>query len=114
MGKEKELPEPVRRFLNRLTVTDVMNLIAFSAGSYATYKGIKGLEEVTEILPDWLKIISPLSPFLYQIVIPSEAAKKLSEFDKIVIALLGGYSTVKLVPRLAEITTEALQAAVMM
>ena len=114
MTKEKQLPEPIRRFLNRLTVTDAMNLIAFGAGSYATYKGITGLADITEIIPDWLKIISPLSPFLYQIVIPSEAAKKLTEVDKISLALLGGYSTVKLVPRLAEISTEALQAAVMM
>ena len=108
---ENSFCDHLGKFMDRLTFTDILNIVAFSAGSYATYQGIQKAAEVADVIPDWLKIAAPLSPFLYQIVIPTEVAKHMSEVDKVVLALLGGYSTVKLAPIVVKATVEAGQAA---
>lgn len=107
---ENSIADHVGMFIDRLTFTDVLNVIAFSGGAYATYFGIQKAAEVANVIPDWLKIISPLSPFLYQIVVPTEVAKNMSELDKVVLAMLGGYSTVRLAPIVIQATTEAGKA----
>ena len=104
---ENSFSDHLGKFVDRLTFTDVLNIIAFSGGTYATYQGITKAAEVSEAIPDWLKIISPLSPFLYQIVIPTEVAANMTEVDKVVLALLGGYSTVKLAPIVVRAAVEA-------
>ena len=98
---ENSITRHAGKFIDKLTLTDALNLVAFGAGSYATYRGIEAAAAVGEALPDWLKIISPLSPFLYQLVIPTETAKNMTALDRIALALLGGYSTIKFVPALA-------------
>jgi hypothetical protein len=105
--ESKHITDHVGRFVDRLTMSDLLNVIAFSAGAYATYFGVTKAAELSSKIPDWLKIISSLSPFLYQIVIPSEVAKNMSETDKLVLALLGGYSTVKLAPVVVQATVSA-------
>ena len=109
---ENSFSDHLGKFIDRLTFTDVLNIIAFSGGAYATYQGITKAAEVSEAIPDWLKIISPLSPFLYQIVVPTEVAANMTEVDKIVLALLGGYSTVRLAPIVIQATGEAVIGAV--
>jgi len=109
---EASFADHVGKFIDRLTFTDVLNIIAFSGGAYATYQGITKAAEVSEAIPDWLKWISPLSPFLYQLVIPTQIAADLSEVDKVVLALLGGYSTVKLVPVVVRAAVEAVPSAI--
>lgn len=108
---ENSIADHLGKFVDRLTFTDVLNMVAFSAGSIATYKGIEAAAGVAGAIPDWLKWISPLSPFLYQIVIPTETAKNLNTGDKIVLSLLGGYSTIKLAPIVVQSLTEAAKAA---
>jgi uncharacterized protein involved in cysteine biosynthesis len=97
----------IGKFLDRMTTSDILNLVVFGAGAYATYKGIEAAEEVTEIIPDWLKWLSPLSPFLYQLVIPTEIAARMSETDKIVASIIGGYSLVKLAPLVVQTIGQA-------
>jgi hypothetical protein len=109
---ENSIADHLGKFVDRLTMTDVLNGIAFGAGSLATYYGITGLGAISKEIPDWLKIISPLSPFLYQLVIPTETAKNMSESDKVILALLGGYSTIKLAPIVVQEITQAAKAAV--
>ena len=104
---ENSFSDHVGKFVDRLTFTDVLNIVAFSGGAYATYQGITKAAEVSAAIPDWLKIISPLSPFLYQIVIPTEVAANMNEVDKVVLALLGGYSTVKLAPIVVRAAVDA-------
>jgi hypothetical protein len=111
-AESKHVTDHLGRFIDRLTATDVLNLIAFGAGSFATYYGIEKAADVSKAIPDWLKIISPLSPFLYQITIPTEVAKNMNETDKIILALLGGYSTVKLAPIVISEVTAAIKGAV--
>lgn len=108
---ENSFSDHVGKFIDRLTFTDVLNIVAFSGGAYATYQGITKAAEVSAAIPDWLKWISPLSPFLYQLVIPTQIAADLSEVDKIVLALLGGYSTVKLAPIVVRAAVDVGQAA---
>ena len=98
----------IGKFIDRMTTSDVLNLIVFGAGAYATYKGIEAAAEVTQIIPDWLKWLSPLSPFFYQIVIPTEVAAKMSETDKIVASIIGGYSMVKLAPLVVQTIGQAI------
>ena len=95
---ENSFADHLGKFVDRLTFTDILNIFAFTSGAYATYWGITKAAEVSEMIPDWLRYIAPLSPFLYQITIPSDVAQKMTEMDKIVLALIGGYSTVKLAP----------------
>ena len=102
----------IGRFLDRMTTSDLLNLIAFGTGAYATYYGITKAAEVSEMIPDWLRFIAPLSPFLYQFTIPVDVAQKLTEMDKIVLALIGGYSTVKLAPIIVRAAVEAAPSAV--
>jgi len=104
---ENSFSDHLGKFIDRLTFTDVLNIFAFSGGAYATYKGIEAAAGVADVIPDWLKWVSPLSPFLYQLVIPTEAAKNMNEVDKVVMALLGGYSTVKLAPIVVRAAVEA-------
>ena len=104
---ERSVSDHAGKFIDRMTVSDVLNLVAFGSGAYATYFGITKAAEISEIIPDWLKIISPLSPFLYQIVIPTEVAKNMSEMDKIILSLIGGYSLVKLAPIVVRAAVEA-------
>jgi len=110
---ENSFADHVGKFIDRLTFTDVLNIIAFSGGAYATYQGITKAAEVSEAIPDWLKFISPLSPFLYQLVIPAEVAANMTEVDKVVLALLGGYSTVKLAPIVVRAAVDVGQAALL-
>ena len=110
---ENSFSDHLGKFIDRLTFTDVLNIVAFSGGAYATYQGITKAAEISEAIPDWLKIISPLSPFLYQIVIPTEIAKSINEVDKIVLSLLGGYSTVKLAPIVVRAAVDAGQSALL-
>jgi len=102
----------IGKFLDRMTTSDLLNLVAFGTGAYATYFGITKAADISAVIPDWLKIISPLSPFLYQIVIPTEVAANLSETDKIVLALIGGYSTVKLAPIIVRAAVEAAPSVI--
>jgi len=95
------------RFVDRLSFTDCLNVVAFAGGAYATYFGLNAAAGLSENIPDWFKWLSPLSPFAYQLVVPIEVAKNLSEVDKVVLALLGGYSTVKLVPLAIQGLSEA-------
>ena len=105
---EASAADHIGKFIDRLTFTDVLNVIAFSGGAYATYKGIEGLAGIAEATPDWLQWAGTLvSPFLMQLFIPAEVAKNLNEVDKIVLALLGGYSTVKLAPVVVRAAVEA-------
>ena len=109
---ENSFADHVGKFIDRLTFTDFLNIVAFSGGAYATYQGITKAAEVSEAIPDWLKWISPLSPFLYQLVIPTQIAADLSEVDKVVLALLGGYSTVKLAPVVVRAAVEAVPSVI--
>ena len=104
---ENSIADHVGKFVDRLTFTDVLNMMAFAGGAYATYYGITKAAEVSEGIPDWFKILSPLSPLAYQLVIPTEVAANMTEIDKIVLALLGGYSTVKLAPIVVQASLEA-------
>lgn len=108
---ENSFSDHFGKFIDRLTFTDFLNMVAFAGGSYATYKGITAMGDISQAIPDWLKIISPLSPFLYQLIIPTEAAANLNEVDKVILALLGGYSTVRLAPVVVRAAVEAGQAA---
>jgi len=104
---ENSIADHVGKFVDRLTFTDVLNMMAFGGGAYATYYGITKAAEVSEGIPDWFKILSPLSPLAYQLVIPTEVAANMTELDKIILALLGGYSTVKLAPIVVQASLEA-------
>ena len=92
---ENSIADHVGKFVDRLTFTDVLNMMAFAGGAYATYYGITKAAEVSEGIPDWFKILSPLSPLAYQLVIPTEVAANMTELDKIILALLGGYAVGK-------------------
>ena len=109
---ENSISDHIGKFVDRLTMTDVLNIFAFTCGAYATYRGIEAAAGVSEVIPDWLKWVSPLSPFLYQLVVPTETAKNMNEIDRVVVSLLGGYSTVKLAPIVISEVTGAIKGAV--
>jgi hypothetical protein len=110
---ENSIADHVGKFVDRLTMTDVLNGLVFAAGTYGTYKGICGLAEVSGAIPDWIKwIYGPASPFLYQLIGGSEAAKSLSELDRVILAVIGGYSMVKLAPVVIQTATSAISGAV--
>jgi len=107
---ENSIADHVGKFVDKITVTDALNIVAFAGGAYATYYGINKAAEISKGIPDWFKILSPLSPLAYQLVIPTEVAKAMSETDKIVLALLGGYSTVKLIPYVVPAAESAIKS----
>lgn len=106
--KQKSLKQSARahigKFIDRMTVSDVLNLLAFAAASYTSYVGVKTYEAIEP--PSWLdpflRIAAPLSPLLYQFYGTRQAVREAPESVKIALSLLAGYSVVKLVPFKAE------------
>ena len=110
---ENSASDHIGKFIDRMTTSDVLNLVVFGAGAYSTYRGIQKAAELAENIPDWFKWLSGLSPFFYQLVIPAEIARQMSETDRIVASIIGGYSMVKLVPIVVRAAVETGQAAIM-
>lgn len=107
---ENSIATHIGKFVDRMTTSDILNLIIFGAGSYATYRGLEAAKATAEAIPDWLKFLSPLSPFLYQLVIPTETARNMTDVDKIIFSLIGGYSMIKLAPVVVQAIGESGKA----
>lgn len=86
------------RFIDRLSLTDVMNLAAFGASSYMAYTAIKEIEKAE--YPLWVEALAVVSPVGYiwknLLQLSTTGAKMLTEEQKIAAAFMAGYATLKL------------------
>lgn len=95
---EESVAGHIGRFVDKLTVNDVLNLTVFGAVGVSTYYGI-GI--VGEQQPhDWLHHLitfGPMAPFYkYFESLGIETAKNMTFEQKVLISILAGYGAVKL------------------
>lgn len=95
---EESIAGHLGKFIDKLTLTDIMNIAAFASTSYLSYTAIKKIEKAE--FPAWLNALAFLSPVGYiwktLLEISSTGAQMMSEEQKIATSLLAGYTALKL------------------
>ena len=97
---EESIATHIGKFIDRLTVNDILNVLAFGSASFAAYMGIEAIEKVADSvdLSALLLTLSPaLTPFVPYILF-KKADGKISPAGKIIPSILAGYAVVKLGP----------------
>jgi len=95
---EESIAAHIGKFIDKLTLTDVMNIAVFGASSYVAYTSIKDIEKAK--FPMWLNALSIISPvgFIWKglLEISSVGAQMMTEEQKIATSLMAGYAALKL------------------
>lgn len=91
---EESIATHIGKLIDKVTPTDILNFVMFGTTAWYTYQGIEAV--VKAEFPEWLKYLSPLSPFLYQLVIPAELADIMTTEQKLAISIMAGYSALKI------------------
>ena len=95
---EESISRHIGNFIDKLSMTDVFNLMTFGASAYLSYTTIKAIEKAE--YPMWLNALSIISPvgFIWRglLEISTIGAKAMSEEQKIATSLLAGYAVMKL------------------
>lgn len=101
---EETIAAHIRKFIDRLSVNDILNLLAFGSATYAAYMGIEAIEKVSESvdLSALLLTLSPaLTPFVPYILY-KKVDGKISTAEKIIPSILAGYAVIKLGPSIIQ------------
>ncbi|GAH96748.1 unnamed protein product [marine sediment metagenome] len=110
---EETIAAHIGKFIDKLTVTDVMNVAVFCSSSYVAYTTIKHMARAE--YPTWfeaLKLVSPAAFIWGNLMqISSVGAELMTEEQKIASALMIGYGTLKL-PSVVVSTAPAIAKAV--
>lgn len=95
---EESVAAHIGKFIDKLTLTDVMNIAVFGSASYVAYTSIKAIEKAE--YPMWLNALAVISPvgFIWKglFEISTMGARMMTEEQKIATSLMAGYAALKL------------------